>query len=103
MTVVKTPADCESLDDIRQGIDHIDQQVINLLGQRMGYVLNAAQFKPDVQSIPAPQRVADMLIQRQAWAEVAKLDPDFIAPLYSQIIQWFIQQQTQYWEAKQPK
>ena len=103
MNVMKTPTDCESLQDIRQGIDHIDQQIIHLLGQRMDYVLNAAQFKPDIESIPAPPRVSNMLIQRKEWALAAQLDPNFIVPLYSQIIQWFIQQQIQHWETTQAK
>ena len=100
MDPIKTPNDCESLQHIRQGIDHIDHQIIELLAQRMGYVLNAAEFKPDLKSIPAPNRVAEMLTQRKQWAEQADISSDFIVPLYSQIIQWFIQQQTEYWQTK---
>jgi len=100
VNTTKKPNDCESLQDIRQGIDHIDQQIIELLAQRMDYVLNAAKFKPDLASIPAPDRVEKMLVQRKQWAEKVSLDPKFIVPLYNQIIQWFIQQQTEFWQTK---
>lgn len=96
----ETPADCQNLGDIRQAIDTIDRTFIDLLGLRMGYVLEAARFKPDVASIPAPERVAAMLPERRRWAEENGLNPDFVVPLFSQIIQWFIQQQIHHWEQK---
>lgn len=97
---IKKPEECESLKDIRQGIDHIDGKIVALLGERMNYVLNAAKFKPDLTSIPAPDRVAEMLVQRKQWAATAKLSEDFVVPLFSQIIQWFIQQQIKHWKNK---
>ncbi|TQN60678.1 isochorismate lyase [Agrobacterium tumefaciens] len=96
----ETPTDCQNLGDIRQAIDTIDRTLVDLLGLRMGYVLEAARFKPDVASIPAPERVAAMLPERCRWAEENKLDPNFVVPLFSQIIQWFIQQQIRHWEQK---
>jgi isochorismate pyruvate lyase len=94
---VTTPAACKDLGDIRQAIDSLDKAIIDMLGVRMTYVLEAARFKPDAASIPAPERVAAMLPVRRAWAEENGLSPDFIVPLFSQIIQWFIQQQIQHW------
>ncbi|MEW9612479.1 isochorismate lyase [Shinella sp. S4-D37] len=96
----ETPANCQNLGDVRQAIDTIDRTLIDLLGLRMGYVLEAARFKPDVASIPAPERVAAMLPERRRWAEENGLNPDFVVPLFSQMIQWFIQQQTHHWEQK---
>ncbi|GLQ74492.1 isochorismate lyase [Vibrio penaeicida] len=93
----ETPDDCKSLGDVRQAIDTIDKQIIQLLGMRKGYVLSAAQFKETAEAIPAPERVAAMLKARQCWSKEAELSEDFIVPLYAQIIQWFIQQQTHFW------
>ena len=97
MEMPKPPSECLNLGDIRQGIDYIDHQIIDLLQQRMGYVLNAAQFKPDQQSIPAPERVTTMLQDRRLWAEQANLPPDYIESLFMEIIPWFIKQQVQHW------
>jgi len=38
-----------------------------------------------------------MLPQRREWAEVAGLNADFIEQLYSQIINWYISEQIDYW------
>ncbi|PAY02513.1 isochorismate-pyruvate lyase [Pseudoalteromonas sp. HM-SA03] len=97
---MKRPSDCENLTDIRHGIDSIDQEIIKLLGERMEYVLSAARFKPNQASIPAPDRVAAMLLERRQWAEQHQLPADYIESLYHGVIQWFISQQTQHWRAK---
>lgn len=65
----ETPDDCKSLGDVRQAIDTIDKQIIQLLGMRKGYVLSAAQFKETAEAIPAPERVAAMLKARQCWSK----------------------------------
>lgn len=96
-----TPAECRELSDIRQAIDTLDRAVIELLGLRLGYVLEATRFKPDAASIPAPERVAAMMPERRRWAEENGLNPDFVVPLFSQIIQWFIQQQVSHWHLRE--
>lgn len=91
-----------SLDDIRVAIDAIDGQVIALLGARLDYVKAAAGYKPNLQAVPAPERVRDMLDARARWAEDAGLSADFIAPLFAQISEWFIRQQIAHWPNRIP-
>ena len=100
MKINKLAEECENLIEIRQGIDAIDEEIIKLLGQRMNYVLSAAQFKPDEGSIPAPDRVTTMLQDRRCWAEEQGLSSDYIERLFGEIIQWFINQQVHYWRKK---
>jgi len=91
------PLDCTSLAEIRDGIDHLDRQIVGLLRERMAYVHAAAAFKPTERSIPAPERVTAMLIDRRAWAEQAGLPPDDVESLFAGLIRWFINQQTLHW------
>ncbi len=95
-----TPADCQDLGDIRQAIDTLDHAIVDMLGLRLSYVLEASRFKPNAAAIPAPERVAAMLPERRKWAEENGLNPDFVVPLFAQIIQWFIQQQVAFWQEK---
>ncbi len=97
---MKTPEQCSGLDDVRCGIDAMDRQIIQALGQRLAYVKAAAQFKPTQDSIAAPERVAAMLPQRGQWAEQAGLDPMFVVPLFAQIIHWNIAQQVRHWRVQ---
>lgn len=98
---MKTPEQCSGLEDVRLGIDTLDEQIIRALGQRLAYVKAAAQFKPDEASIAAPERVAAMLPHRRRWAEREGLDPMFVVPLFAQIIQWNIDQQVRHWRQQQ--
>ncbi|MFC3942942.1 isochorismate-pyruvate lyase [Pseudomonas gingeri NCPPB 3146 = LMG 5327] len=103
MPTVKAPEACQNLNDIRGGIDSLDRQLLEILQQRLRYVKAAARFKPDEQSIPAPERVTAMLAERREWAAAAGLEVAFIEKLYEQVIHWNIQQQIQHWRATYPE
>ncbi|WP_263143546.1 isochorismate lyase [Pseudomonas sp. RIT-PI-AD] len=96
---MKTPDACEGLPDIRIAIDSLDHQIVELMRQRMAYVKAAARYKPTESSIPAPERVEQMLPQRRQWAEEAGLDAHFMETLFAQIIHWCIAQQVLHWRA----
>ena len=98
---MKAAEACRNLEDIRVGIDTLDREIIEAFGRRLAYVKAAAQFKPTEESISAPERVGAMVPQRREWAIAAGLDPDFIGPLFGQIIYWFIGQQIHHWRANQ--
>lgn len=97
MTPHRPPQQCASLAEIRQQIDAIDQQVIQLLGERFGYVLAAAPFKHSSDAVRAPQRFAAMLQQRREWATQAGLAPDVIEQMYRQLVEYFIAQEMRHW------
>lgn len=103
MPDLKTPDTCENLNDIRAGIDFYDRQIFEALQQRLLYVKAAARFKPDEQSIPAPDRVAVMLNERREWARSSGMDGDFIEGLYERIIHWNIAQQILHWRKTYPE
>ncbi len=100
MSSLKKPEACESLNDIRIGIDTLDKEIVHILSKRMGYVKAAAQFKPDEQSIPAPERVVVMLQDRKKWAEEAGMSAEYVENLFTNIIDWYINQQIKHWRAE---
>nr|WP_238481354.1 isochorismate lyase [Motilimonas sp. E26] len=97
---LKKPEACENLNDIRIGIDTLDKEIVQILAKRMGYVKAAAQFKPDEQSIPAPERVVVMLQDRKQWAEEAGMSAEYVENLFTNIIDWYINQQIKHWRAE---
>ena len=84
--------------EIGHEIDQIDQQVIQLLGQRFAYVKTASKFKTSETSVRAPERLKSMLLQRRAWAEAAGLSPDVIEKMYQDLVQYFIAEEMQHWK-----
>lgn len=97
---MKTPQDCTNMQDIRTEIDHIDQQIIALLGQRFDYVKAAAKFKTDTASVRASERFESMLQQRRIWAETAGLSADVIEKLYRDLVTYFINEELNHWQQK---
>lgn len=91
---MKTPEECLNIQDIRREIDRIDQEIITLIGKRYEYVKAAANFKTGEASVKAPDRVASMLKKRREWAEEAGLDPDVIEKLYTDLVNYFIQEES---------
>ena len=91
------PADCASLDEIREGMDAIDREVVSLLSERVEYVRAAAKFKPTSAGVAAPERVAAVLKTRREWAEAAGLDGELIESLYRRIVDYCISEEHKRW------
>jgi isochorismate pyruvate lyase len=96
---MKTPTVCDSLPDVRQAIDQIDEQIIALLGLRADYVRAAARFKTSEAAVAAPERQAAMFEVRRGWAEREKLDPGFIEKLYRDVVSYFVAREMEHWKA----
>ena len=94
---MKRPEDCESIEDVRQAIDALDREVIELIGRRAGYVERAARFKTGEQSIHAPGRQRTMLETRRRWAEENGLDPGVIEDLYRTLVSYFVDREMDEW------
>lgn len=88
------------MQDIRTEIDRIDREVIGLLGQRFAYVQAASQFKTSATAVRAPERFKAMLEQRRVWAQAAGLDPDVIANVYRDLVNYFIAEEMRKWQAE---
>ena len=93
---MKTPTDCNSLADVRAAIDHLDEQMVALLGLRADYVRNAARFKSSEAEVAAPERCASMLVARRAWAEREGLDPVMVEKLFRDLVAYFIEHEKQH-------
>ncbi len=93
-----TPAECENMADIRAEIDLLDAAIIKLIGQRYQYVHAAAKFKTSETAVRAPERFKAMLLQRREWASAQGLNPDVIEKLYSDLVNYFIQEEMSKWK-----
>ncbi|WP_062064078.1 isochorismate lyase [Cellvibrio sp. OA-2007] len=93
-----TPEQCANMADIREEIDLLDRSIIQLIGQRYQYVKSAAKFKTSETTVCAPERFKAMLLQRREWAQEQGLHPDVIEKLYSDLVNYFIQEEMERWK-----
>jgi isochorismate pyruvate lyase len=102
MRMMSTPPEkCQSLEEIREGMDAIDRQIISLLAARVAYVRAAAKFKTSAALVAAPDRVQKVLDTRREWAEQAGLDGDVIRGLYRDIVTYCVGEEKKQWEQSQ--
>lgn len=99
---MRSPEDCESIEDVREAIDDLDRKLLGLLGQRARYVAAAARFKKDERGVRAPERQKAMLARRRSWAEQERLDPDFVEGLYESIVSHFVGREMDRWREEKP-
>ncbi|AZE90969.1 chorismate mutase [Pseudomonas orientalis] len=77
----------ESLADYRQRIDHIDDQLVDLLGQRLGLIREVAQSKKDHQTaVMQPNRVVQVVERCKARGRRHHIRESLIEQLYGLII-----------------
>lgn len=77
---------CNSLAEVREEIDKLDDQIVELIAKRNNYIKQAAHFKESVDEVKAPERI-DAVIQRlRRKALELDLSPNLIADLYTMMI-----------------
>ncbi len=94
-----SPERCESLEEIRRGMDGVDRQIIALLAERVAYVRSAARFKTSATAVAAPERVQAVLNTRREWAQQVGLDGDAIEALYRNLVAYCISEEKKHWES----
>ena len=98
---MRQPEDCAGIEDVREGIDGLDREILRLLGRRARYVAAAARFKTNQNGVRAPERQKAMLARRRAWAEEEALDPGFVEDLYTSIVSHFVGREMDRWREGQ--
>ncbi|MEO6030782.1 MAG: chorismate mutase [Burkholderiaceae bacterium] len=97
MTEPKPPEACESLADIRAGIDRLDRQIVHLLAARGRYVVGAARFKRSAAEVQAPARVEQVVANVRRMAEDEGAPPDVVERVYRTLIAALTELEQQQW------
>lgn len=98
---MKSANQCSTIEDVRDAIDKIDNQIIELLGNRLEYVKEIVRFKtPDENSIIAKQRFDEVITTRRKLAEKHGLNPDIIEKIYRELLAHFIDEELRLFNLK---
>jgi isochorismate pyruvate lyase len=82
----KAPEDCQSLEEIRNEIDKIDEYIISLFSERHKYVEEIVRFKHDKDAIIAKERKEQVILQRKKWAELKGLNAETFKKIYTILV-----------------
>jgi isochorismate pyruvate lyase len=91
---------CNSLNEIRKGIDELDEQIVALLAKRAMFVKDAARFKANSFQVTAPARQAQVFAKARALASKENLGfvgfEDVIEATYRTLVAEFIAAERRY-------
>lgn len=98
MTSAKSPEDCETMIDVRAGVDQVDRELVALLVRRFGYMDAAARIKPDRAAVRDEARKAEVLDHVARAAAAAGLDPDRIRAVWNELVEQSIAHELDRWD-----
>jgi isochorismate pyruvate lyase len=87
MSQIIDPADCNSMSEVRAGVDAVDQQIVALLKRRFGYMDAAARIKPDRSAVRDEWRKADVLAKVDDTAAAHGIDRSLLARIYEDLVE----------------
>lgn len=63
------PETCQTMADVRAGVDAVDRELVKLIARRQGYMEAAARIKPDRDSVRDEARIEQVLsnVQELSW------------------------------------
>lgn len=87
---IKQPNECESMADVRSAIDSLDEELLDLLARRIGYIERAAKIKTSVDSIRDEQRIESIIAKRKLQAAEHGYSEEFIESTFRNLIEYSV-------------
>lgn len=78
--------ECQSLEEVRQYIDRLDDQIVELIAARNGYVKQAAKFKHSIDEIKGKERMEAVMDRVRSRAMEFGVSPNLLTKLYTIMI-----------------
>lgn len=98
MTFAKLPQQCETMIDVRAGVDQVDRELVALLVRRFGYMDAAARIKPDRGTVRDEARKAQVLDNVAREAAAAGLAPDRLRAVWNELVEHSIAHEAAEWD-----
>ncbi len=94
----KLPDECETMVEVRVGVDATDRELVALLARRFGYMRAAARIKPNREAVRDEERKAYVIEQAVKDAEARGLPGDLIGDLWEQLVEGSIRYEFDVWD-----
>jgi isochorismate pyruvate lyase len=93
------PEDCQTMLDVRAGVDALDAELITLLARRFGYMRAAARIKPNRDAVRDEPRKAEVIANAVALAQAEGLPAELIGRLWEQLVEGCIAYELGEWDS----
>lgn len=93
------PQACQSMIDVRAGVDEIDRMLVALIARRQGYMDAAARIKPSRSVVRDEARIQQVLDNVKAEAERQGLSWAIAEPVWREMMERCIAHEFDVWDA----
>lgn len=94
----KMPDDCQTMIEVRDGVDATDRELVALLDRRFGYMRAAARIKPNREAVRDEERKASVIAAARAEAEARGIPGALIAQIWDDLVEGSIAYELQEWD-----
>ena len=91
------PTACQSMIEVRQGVDELDEILVLLLKRRQGFMDAAARIKPEFSHVRDEARIEQVVSNILAHAKNHGLSPDIAEPVWRLLIERCIAHEGDVW------
>ncbi len=94
------PEQCRTMDEVREGVDALDADLVALLARRFGYMRAAARIKPERTLVRDEARKAEVIANVRSLAEAQGLPGEGIAELWERLVELSIAYEFERWDER---
>jgi isochorismate pyruvate lyase len=97
---MKQPEECQSMAEVRAGVDALDEEIVTRLAKRFRFMAAAARIKPERSHVRDEERKAAVLDHVRSIAIASEAPADLIVRLYDQLVEASIQYEFEEFDAR---
>jgi isochorismate pyruvate lyase len=97
------PEACQTMADVRAGVDALDAELVAMLARRFGYMNAAARIKPSRSAVRDEARKAQVIANAAAAAAAAGLPAGLAETLWETLVEASIAHEFGEWDRLRPQ
>jgi isochorismate pyruvate lyase len=94
----RSPADCTTMAEVRQGVDALDRLLVTILAERQRYMDAAARIKPNREAVRDTARIEQVVANVKSAARGAGLSEEIAEPVWRLLIERCIAHEYDAWD-----
>lgn len=94
------PELCETMADVRAGVDALDARLVDMLATRFGYMRAAARIKPERGHVRDEPRKAQVIANARARAAAQGLPAEAVAAIWHDLVEASIAYELDHWDQR---
>ena len=92
------PDACQTMAEVRDGVDRLDRALVALIKERAGYMEAAARIKPSRNVVRDESRIEDVVSKVKTAAAAAGLSDAIAEPVWRELVERSIAYEFEVWD-----